>query len=171
MYYTRAARPNQDARKGGLSLRGGSLHSLREGFGGFDGFGGSGERLALLLLVLHNTLPGGSRNGFGGYKKCFEGCIRFLSLCFPMVLHLQTQLHRCQQDFPLIVIFYLLFDKSHKIAPFESSVCAGVPIRQHREMLHIALSKVSRIEAHYSSPASVPLLAVIDDSGIEDGEK
>ena len=42
----------QDVGKGGLSLRGGSLH---DGFGGFDGFGGSGEHLTLLLLVLQNT--------------------------------------------------------------------------------------------------------------------
>ena len=37
-----------DDGKGGLSLRGGSL---RDGFGGFDGFGGSGEHLALLLSL------------------------------------------------------------------------------------------------------------------------
>ena len=29
--------------------------SLHDGFGGFDGFGGSGEHLTLLLLVLQNT--------------------------------------------------------------------------------------------------------------------
>ena len=33
----------------GVGFKGGSLH---DGFGGFDGFGGSGEHLALLLLVL-----------------------------------------------------------------------------------------------------------------------
>ena len=42
------------SRKRGVEFKGGSLH---DGFGGFDGFGGSGERLALLLLVLQNTVP------------------------------------------------------------------------------------------------------------------
>ena len=46
------ASPFQDHGQGGLSLRGGSLH---DGFGGFDGLGGSGEHLALLSLVLPNT--------------------------------------------------------------------------------------------------------------------
>ena len=50
----------QDDGKGGLSLRGGSLH---DDFGGFDGFGGSGEHLALLLLVLQNTGQRGNRDG------------------------------------------------------------------------------------------------------------
>ena len=36
-------------RKRGVKFKGGSL---RDGFGRFDGFGGSGEHLALLLLVL-----------------------------------------------------------------------------------------------------------------------
>ena len=49
--------------KGGWVL-GGSLHD------GFDGFGGSGEHLALLLLVLQNTVPRGSRDGFGGFGGC-----------------------------------------------------------------------------------------------------
>ena len=39
-------------RKRGVGFKGGSLH---DGFGGFDSFGGSGEHLALLLLVLQNT--------------------------------------------------------------------------------------------------------------------
>ena len=46
--------------KGGLSLKGGSLH---DGFGGFDGSGGSGEHLALVLLVLQNTGRTGNRDG------------------------------------------------------------------------------------------------------------
>ena len=53
----------QDDGKGGLSLRGGCLH---DGFGGFDGLGGSGEHLALLSLVLQNTAQRGNRDGFGG---------------------------------------------------------------------------------------------------------
>ena len=36
----------------GVRFKGGSLH---DGFGGFDGFGGSGVHLTLLLLVLQNT--------------------------------------------------------------------------------------------------------------------
>ena len=40
-------------RKRGVGFKGGSLH---DGFGGFDGFGGSEEHLALLLLVLQNTV-------------------------------------------------------------------------------------------------------------------
>ena len=47
--------------KGGLSLRGGSLH---------DGFGGSGEHLALLLLALQNTVPRDDHDGFGGFGGC-----------------------------------------------------------------------------------------------------
>ena len=38
--------------KGGVGFKGGSLH---DGFGGVDVFGGSGEHLALLFLVLQNT--------------------------------------------------------------------------------------------------------------------
>ena len=34
---------------------------------GFDGFGGSGERVALLLLVLRNTAQRGNRSGFDGH--------------------------------------------------------------------------------------------------------
>ena len=45
-----------------VEFKGGSLH---DGFGGFDGFGGSGEHLALLSLVLQNT--GQRGNGFGGF--------------------------------------------------------------------------------------------------------
>ena len=37
-----------------------------EGGGLHGGFDGSGERLALVLLVLPNTVPRGSRGGFGG---------------------------------------------------------------------------------------------------------
>ena len=55
---------SQDDGKGGLGLRGGSLH---HGFGGFDGFGLSGEHLALLLLVPQNTVPRDDRDGFGGF--------------------------------------------------------------------------------------------------------
>ena len=49
----------------GGKFKGGSLHV---GFGGFDGFGGSGEHLALLLLVLQNIVPrdsgGSGRDGY-----------------------------------------------------------------------------------------------------------
>ena len=48
----------------GVEFKGGSLH---DGFGGFDG---SGERLALLLLVLQNTVPRDDRDGFGGFGGC-----------------------------------------------------------------------------------------------------
>ena len=51
---------NQDDGKGG-EFKGGSLHD------GFDGFGGSGEHLALLLLVLQNTIPRDGFDGFGGF--------------------------------------------------------------------------------------------------------
>ena len=51
----------QDVGKGGLSLRG--VAFMTDGFGGFDG---SGKHLALLLLLLQNTVPRGSRDGFGG---------------------------------------------------------------------------------------------------------
>ena len=40
--------------KGGVEINGGSLH---DGFGAFDGFGGSGEHLALLFIILQNTVP------------------------------------------------------------------------------------------------------------------
>ena len=53
-------------RKRGLSLRG-SLH------GGFDGLGGSGEHLALFLLVLQNTARKDNRDGFDGLGG-FDGC-------------------------------------------------------------------------------------------------
>ena len=52
-------------RKRGVEFKGGS-HSLHDGFGGFDGFGGSENHLALFLLVLRSTVPRGSRDGFGG---------------------------------------------------------------------------------------------------------
>ena len=47
---------------GGVALEGGSLHD------GFGGFGGSGEHLALLLLVLQNLNAGQRANhdSFGG---------------------------------------------------------------------------------------------------------
>ena len=54
-------------RKRGVEFKGGSLHD------GFGGFGGSGFHLALLLLVLQNTVPSGSRDcfdGFGGFGGC-----------------------------------------------------------------------------------------------------
>ena len=43
----------------GVEFKGGSLH---DGLGGFYGFGGSGEHLALLLLVLQNTVPRDDRD-------------------------------------------------------------------------------------------------------------
>ena len=55
---------SQDVGRGGLSLREGGLHD------GFGGFGVSGEHLALLLLVLQNTVPRGIRDGFGGFSGC-----------------------------------------------------------------------------------------------------
>ena len=48
----------------GVGFKGGSLH---------DGFGGSGKHLALLLLLLQNTVPRGSRDGFDGFGG-FGGC-------------------------------------------------------------------------------------------------
>ena len=54
----------QDDGKGRMSLRGVSLH---DGFGGFDGFGGSPEHLALLSIVLQNAGPRGNRDGFDGF--------------------------------------------------------------------------------------------------------
>ena len=54
---------NQHHGNRGVEFKGGSLH---DGFGGFDGFGGSGEHLALLLLVLQNTVRRGDCDGFGG---------------------------------------------------------------------------------------------------------
>ena len=51
--------------KGGLSLRG---VAFMTGFGGCDGFDDSGEHLALVLLVLKNTVPRGNHDGFGGYS-------------------------------------------------------------------------------------------------------
>ena len=48
----------------GVEFKRGSLHV---GFGGFDGSGGSGKHLALLLLLLQNTVPRGSRDGFGSF--------------------------------------------------------------------------------------------------------
>ena len=44
-----------------VGFKGGGLH---DGFGGFDGFRSSGKRLALLLLVLQNTVPRDDRDGF-----------------------------------------------------------------------------------------------------------
>ena len=60
----------QDDGKGGVEFKRGSLH---DGFGGFDPFGGSGLHLALLLLVLQNTVPRGSHDGFDGFGG-FSGC-------------------------------------------------------------------------------------------------
>ena len=36
----------------------------------FDGFGNSGEHLALLLLVLLNTVPRDDRDGFDSFSGC-----------------------------------------------------------------------------------------------------
>ena len=49
--------------KGGSSLREVAFVTV---FGSFDGFGGSGKHLALSLLVLQNTVPRGSHDGFDG---------------------------------------------------------------------------------------------------------
>ena len=54
-------------RKRGVEFKAGSLH---DSSGGFDGFGGSGEHLALRLLVLQNTVPRGNRDGFGVSGGC-----------------------------------------------------------------------------------------------------
>ena len=59
---------NQDVGDGGLSLRGGSL---RDGSGNFDGSGGSGERLTLLVLCL---------------VDCCSSCL--LSVWFPVCISL-----------------------------------------------------------------------------------
>ena len=59
---------DQDVGKGRVSLRGGG--SLLDHFGGFDAFGGSGKHLALPLLVLQNTVPRGSHDGFDGFGGC-----------------------------------------------------------------------------------------------------
>ena len=48
-------------RKRGVEFKGGSLH---DGFGGFDG---SAKHLAPLLLLLQNTVPRGSCDGFDGF--------------------------------------------------------------------------------------------------------
>ena len=58
------------SRKRRVEFKGGSLH---DGFGSFDGFGGSGERLAPLLLILQNTVPSGNHDGFDGFGG-FGGC-------------------------------------------------------------------------------------------------
>ena len=44
--------------------------SEKGGYDGFGGFRGSREKkhLALLSLVLQNTVPRGSRDGFDGYS-------------------------------------------------------------------------------------------------------
>ena len=54
---------SQDVEKG-VEFKGGSLHD------GFGGFAGSGEHLALLLLVLQSTAPRGNHDGFGGFGGC-----------------------------------------------------------------------------------------------------
>ena len=61
---------NQDDGQGGLGLRGVAFMTV---FGGFDCFGGSGEHLALCLLVLQNTVPRDDRDGFDGFGG-FGGC-------------------------------------------------------------------------------------------------
>ena len=48
---------------------------MKDGFGGFDCSGGSGEHLALLLLALQNTVPRGDRggfDGFGGFRRLWR---------------------------------------------------------------------------------------------------
>ena len=62
-----------------MGLGGGSLH---DGFGGFDGFGGSEEHLALLLLVLQNPVPRDDRDGFDGIWR-FRRLWRFRSWRLP----------------------------------------------------------------------------------------
>ena len=57
---------NQDHGKGGFEFKGGSLH---DGFGGFDGLGGSGEHPTLLLLVLQNTAQWGNHGGSDGFRR------------------------------------------------------------------------------------------------------
>ena len=59
--FSTKAQVTSGCRKRGIEFRGGSLH---DGFGGFVGFGGSGEHLDLLLLVLQNTEQRGSGDGF-----------------------------------------------------------------------------------------------------------
>ena len=55
-------------RRRGVEFKGGSLH---DGFGSFDGFGGfDGKHLVLLLVVLQNAVPRGSRDGFDGFGGC-----------------------------------------------------------------------------------------------------
>ena len=53
--------------KEGLGLRGVAFMTV---LAVLTGFGGSGERLALLLLVLQNTVPRKDCDGFGG---CDQG--------------------------------------------------------------------------------------------------
>ena len=54
---------SQDDGKGGLGLRGVAFMTVLT-------VGGSGEHLALLLLVLQNTVPRDDRDGFGGFGGC-----------------------------------------------------------------------------------------------------
>ena len=72
----------QDVGKGGLSFKGGSL---QDAFGGFDGFGGPALHLALVLIVLQNTVPRGSRDGFDGFGG-FGGCGGFGREGYPLNL-------------------------------------------------------------------------------------
>ena len=39
----------------------------KDGLGSFDGFGSSGEQVALLLIILQNTVPRGNHDGFDGF--------------------------------------------------------------------------------------------------------
>ena len=57
----------QDRGKGGLSLRGVAFMTV---LAVLTVFGGSAKHLALLLLLLENTVPRGSRDGFGGFGGC-----------------------------------------------------------------------------------------------------
>ena len=61
---------SEPTEKRGVEFKGGSLH---DGFGGFDGFGGPAEHLALLSIVLQNTGPRSNRDGFDGFGG-FSGC-------------------------------------------------------------------------------------------------
>ena len=54
-----------ESRAGWLSLTGVSLHA---------GFAGSGEHIALLLLVLRDTGQRGNRDSFDGFGGASGGC-------------------------------------------------------------------------------------------------
>ena len=60
-----------DARSGALMRQKGGAEfkgsSLRDSFGGFDGFGNSPEHLALLSIILQNEGRRGNREGFDSF--------------------------------------------------------------------------------------------------------